>query len=78
MKTAIAKWLVKYLLEFILNNTSTEDNKTITVVYYYKGIDVHSVWTGITCINEIWFRDVQSIIPIEPPENWDKWVITIQ
>lgn len=76
MKIAIAKWVAKYLLDFIMNNIDSD--KSLVVTYYYKGTDVHKIETDMNEDHYIWFKDMQLIKPIDPPENWDKWVVTIK
>ena len=76
MKIAIAKWLSENLLLFILSNT--KQDKTIVITYYYKDCDVHTINTGMHQDHYAWVRDMMSIMPLNPCNNWDRWEVTLK
>ena len=78
MKVMIAKWLAQYLFNFIVGTLNEDKFRTLTVVYYYKGADIHTVRTKLSLEHYNWLKDVQSILPLSPPENWDKWDVLVE
>ena len=82
MKIQIIQWIIKQLFKFIVTQkedelevTKEKSTNTLNVVYYHGSKPVRIIETGFSRKYVFWLRASMRNKLLDPPQNWDVWLI---